>query len=137
MSSGLEATSRTPLLPASRNVSPAATEARSTSLRPLSWRRRKPTPPIVVFPALITGVLFLLVAFAAWDASSLGKCYVSPLCRLLGAGSEKMEEVWWRNVGAHAPMRSMGPGGGEKGLPRGCAVDQVTVVSRFAVARSL
>ncbi|KAK4686161.1 hypothetical protein P7C73_g3973, partial [Tremellales sp. Uapishka_1] len=124
-------TSTTPLLPHSRSPSPRPDYTRSQSVQPLR-RRRRSTPPIHVFPAALAFCLFMVVAFVAWDVSSLGNCYVKPLCDLLGDGMEKKEDIWWRNAGPYAPWRSLGPAGGRKGLPRGCEIDQVTILHRHA-----
>ncbi|KAL7420830.1 hypothetical protein Q5752_004783 [Cryptotrichosporon argae] len=113
----------TPLLPR-RVLSLSPSPAR------LSRRRRRRSPPLHLVPALLTSVILALVVFAAWDVSSLGSCYVRPLCRLLGHG--EVEMVWRRNAAAYAPWVSLGPGGGKKGLPRGCDVDQVTILHRHA-----
>nr|XP_031863612.1 uncharacterized protein CI109_000864 [Kwoniella shandongensis]KAA5530684.1 hypothetical protein CI109_000864 [Kwoniella shandongensis] len=94
-------------------------------------RRRKPispfTPSIHLIPAIFATVLFLAIALIAWDVSSLGNCYLASLCRVLGDNGEK---GWWDGQGPYAPYRSMGKGGGQVGLPRGCEVDQVTLLHR-------
>ncbi len=133
MSSIPRATSTTPLLAPSRGPSPQP-PSRSHSLLPIRQRQRqrRRTPPIHILPALLTLTLFALVAFIAWDVSSFGNCYFAPLCRTLGDGKERIDEVWWRNAGAYAPWRSLGTGGGRGGLPRGCEIDQVTVVRPFS-----
>ncbi|WVQ93834.1 hypothetical protein IAU59_000912 [Kwoniella sp. CBS 9459] len=81
-----------------------------------------------VLPALVALVLLLAFTFVAYDVSSLGRC-VSPLCKALG-GDRDLEDVWWRNQGPYAPFRSLGKFGAQKGLPRGCEVDQVTILHR-------
>jgi hypothetical protein len=63
----------------------------------------------------------------AWDVSSYGDCYFQSLCNALGDGT-RLDRVWWENSGAYAPWRSGGPGGGKRGLPRGCEINQVTLV---------
>jgi len=50
---------------------------------------------------------------------------------VLGDGNETKKDVWWRNSGPYAPYRSLGPGGGRTGLPRGCEIDQVNVVGHL------
>jgi len=64
----------------------------------------------------------------AWDISDYGNCYFKSLCKVLGSG-EDLDEIFYQNAGAYAPWRSRGPGGGKKGLPRGCEINQVTLVS--------
>jgi hypothetical protein len=98
------------------------------SLRHLPSKRR--TPHVQFVPLLIIGPVLVFVLFIAWDVSSYGKCYFRPLCRVLGDGNETKKDVWWRNSGPYAPYRSLGPGGGRTGLPRGCEIDQVNVVGR-------
>ena len=95
---------------------------------PASKRRRHKTPRGHFLPALLTVIVISLAAFVAWDVSSLGNCWLKPLCRVLG-DRERREMVWWRNSGTLAPWRSKGQGGGKRGLPRGCTINQVTVVS--------
>jgi hypothetical protein len=97
------------------------------SLRHLPSKRRR-TPHVQFVPLLIIGPVLLFVLFIAWDVSSYGKCYFRPLCRVLGDGNETKKDVWWRNSGPYAPYRSLGPGGGRTGLPRGCEIDQINVV---------
>jgi hypothetical protein len=97
------------------------------SLRHLPSKRRR-TPHVQFVPLLIIGPVLVFVLFIAWDVSSYGKCYFRPLCRVLGDGNETKKDVWWRNSGPYAPYRSLGPGGGRTGLPRGCEIDQVNVV---------
>jgi hypothetical protein len=99
------------------------------SLRHLPSKRRR-TPHVQFVPLLIIGPVLVFVLFIAWDVSSYGKCYFRPLCRVLGDGNETKKDVWWRNSGPYAPYRSLGPGGGRTGLPRGCEIDQVNVVGR-------
>jgi hypothetical protein len=134
--------SRTPLLvgatqrASSHSPGPADRPPNPTNLSTyrLSKRRRR-SPPIQTIPAFITVTILLFVAFIAWDVSSIGNCYFAPLCKLLGEGGERVQDVWWRNAGAYAPWRSLGPGGGHRGLPRGCEINQVTLVraSRYSV----
>ena len=100
---------------------------RPNSLSPFR-RRRRSSPPIQLLPTITVVLLFVGVAFIAWDVSSFGNCYFKPLCRALGSGRFRDEEVWWRNAGAYAPWRSRGDGGGKRGLPRGCEIDQVNIV---------
>lgn len=101
-------------------------------LSPLSRRRRKASPIVRVVPAAFLLVLFTGFVFIAWNISSVGACYVPWLCRILGKGKWRSDEVWWRNTGAYAPFRSRGTGGGQINLPRGCVIDQVNVVSTHA-----
>jgi hypothetical protein len=98
------------------------------SLDHLPHKRRR-TPHVQLVPLLMIGPLLIFVFFVAWDVSSYGNCYFRPLCRALGNGSETTKDVWWRNSGPYAPWKSLGPGGGRTGLPRGCEIDQVNVVS--------
>jgi hypothetical protein len=128
MSSSLSATATTPLLPSSREISPRPPLARDPSTF-RAVRRRRGTPPVHLLPALVTITVFILVCFAAWDVSSYGKCYFTPLCRILGDGQDGLEEIYGRNSGAYGPWRSHGPGGGKLGLPRGCEINQVSIVS--------
>ena len=86
----------------------------SYSRAPRLRKRRLRTPVAAFFPAVITVVLLALASFAAWDVSSLGKCWLAPLCRVLGDG-ERLAEVWRRNTGAYAPWTSVGEGGGKRG----------------------
>jgi hypothetical protein len=108
------------------------------SLERLPHKRRR-TPHIQLVPLLLVGPLLLFVFFVAWDVSSYGNCYFRPLCRALGNGSETTKEIWWRNSGPYAPWKSLGPGGGRSGLPRGCEIDQVNVASpdtgRYSLTR--
>jgi hypothetical protein len=96
---------------------------RGSSRRSARGRR---APPIYVFPAIFLLILFLLALFAAWDVT-LGGCRVAWVCDLLGG--EPIDEVWARTTGAYAPWRSRGPDGDVAPLPKGCVVDQVSVVS--------
>jgi len=100
------------------------------SLQYLPSKRRR-TPHVQSIPLLIIGPVLVFVLFVAWDVSSYGNCYFKPLCRVLGDGNETKKDVWWRNSGPYAPYRSLGPGGGRTGLPRGCEIDQVNVVSHI------
>ena len=148
--------SRTPLLAAhhssrhhqpssgsSSHTSPASRQSRSTSPHAYASRSRPPNPsnssfirrrtrrrsPQIQFvPGLIALGLLAFVGFLAWDVSSAGNCYFQALCNVLGEG-ERMDTVWWENSGAYAPWRSGGSGGGKRGLPRGCEINQVTLVS--------
>lgn len=97
------------------------------SLEHLPSKRRR-TPHVQFIPLLVIGPILIFFLFVAWDVSSYGKCYFRPLCRVLGDGNETKKDVWWRNSGPYAPYRSLGPGGGRTGLPRGCEIDQVNVV---------
>ncbi|ORX34649.1 histidine phosphatase superfamily [Kockovaella imperatae] len=112
------------------NTPPPRFISRSRS-RLAAVRRRQRTPIAAFFPAFVTIVLLGFASFAAWDVSSAGNCWIEPLCRILGSG-DRLENVWWRNSGAYAPWKSLGPGGGKRGLPRGCKVNQVTVLQRHA-----
>lgn len=98
------------------------------SLDRLPSKRRRHTPHIQFIPFILAGSVFLLVLLIAWDVSSFGNCYFKPLCRMLGDGSLNSREVWWMNSGPYAPWKPVGPGGGRRGLPRGCEIDQVNVV---------
>ena len=126
--------SRPPLAPiesyqsyASIPSRPVSTSRHRSNSRFRRRRERTRTPVAAFFPAFITVVLLSFASFAAWDVSSAGNCWLEPLCRILGDG-ERTEEVWWRNSGAYAPWKSLGVGGGKRGLPRGCAINQVTIV---------
>ncbi|WVQ76289.1 hypothetical protein IAR50_005954 [Cryptococcus sp. DSM 104548] len=112
----------TPLL-SSRGSSP--------SLHRLINRRRRARQQSILhfLPIIFPILLFACVAFLVWDVSSFGNCYFEPLCRLLGDG-RGIEEGWWRNSGPYAPYRRMGEGGAALGLPKGCEVDQVTLLHR-------
>ena len=98
------------------------------SLGRLPHKRRR-TPHIQLVPFLLTFTVFVFVILIAWDVSAFGNCYFKPLCRILGDGCENLREVWWINSGPYAPWKAVGPGGGNRGLPRGCQIDQVNVVS--------
>ena len=136
------ATSTTPLLEAvsSRSRSPSPRPRafspnlrRSSSSEPLLGeyvRRRRRSPRRYVHPALITVVLVALIALVTWDVSPIGRCYLRPLCRALNR-KDPMAEVYWRNAGPYAPWKSLGAGGGPKGLPRGCKLDQVNLVRKL------
>ncbi|ODN97157.1 hypothetical protein I350_08137 [Cryptococcus amylolentus CBS 6273] len=115
-------TATTPLL---------SSRASSQSLHRLLNRRRRARQNSILhfLPIIFPVLLFAAVAFLAWDVSSFGNCYFQPLCRLLGDG-RGVEEGWWRNQGPYAPYRRMGKGGAVVGLPRGCEVDQVTLLHR-------
>ena len=128
--------SRTPLL-ASRfenSYSPSPGPSRPFSSRAvpssLHVLRRRRHSTIHFLPAFFTFVLLFIVAFLAWDVSSFGNCYFAPVCRMLGDGRERMGSVWWRDAGAYAPWKSLGSGGGKRGLPRGCEINQVNLVSK-------
>ncbi|GFZ50736.1 hypothetical protein JCM24511_08494 [Saitozyma sp. JCM 24511] len=114
---------------ASPSPAPYGSTRPRPSLSPFRRHRRR-TPPIHAFPAVLAVLLFAAVAFVAWDVSSIGRCYFKPLCRILGDSAVSAEEIWWRNAGAYAPWRSRGDGGGRKGLPRGCEIDQVNILHR-------
>ena len=128
MSTLREATSTTPLLASSNPLSPRPSASRTLSAPPLRIRRQS-TPPIVIFPAILIFILLAFTTLIAWDVSSLGNCYFAPLCRILGDSKGSTDAVWWRNAGAYAPWRPLGSGGGHKGLPKGCEINQVTLVS--------
>ncbi|WWD05867.1 hypothetical protein V865_003951 [Kwoniella europaea PYCC6329] len=98
---------------------------------PRRRHKRNGRHPVPVFSIIFTLILLLIVAFLAWDVSSYGHCYVTPLCRAL-SGRNGLEQTWWRNQGPYAPFRPLGPGGGKKGLPKGCEISQVTVLHRHA-----
>lgn len=101
----------------------------SPVLGPRRRRRRTPTPRAPLVPALIILGTVAVIAFVAWDVSSLGGCYFPSVCRALGKGKGRKEDVWQRNVGPYAPYRAQGEGGGKRNLPRGCEINQVNVVS--------
>lgn len=122
----LEATATTPLLRRSSTDS----SARSKRVR-RRHRPRRPGPPIYTYPAIFSLFLFALATIAAWDIS-VGKCKIPGLCRVLGGIQEPLEKVWMRNAGPYAPYMSRGHGGGAAGLPKGCKVDQVSIVSLVA-----
>jgi hypothetical protein len=103
------------------------------SLDRLPAKRRR-TPHVQFVPLLLVAPILLFVIFVAWDVSSYGNCYFRPLCRALGDGNGSLKDVWWRNAGPYAPWRSLGTGGGRTGLPRGCEIDQVNVVSQRSFA---
>ncbi|WRT63672.1 uncharacterized protein IL334_000595 [Kwoniella shivajii] len=117
-------TDRTPLL------RPIFTAAQSTFL-PRHRHRRHQKHRVPVFSIVFTLSALICVAFLAWDVSSFGYCYVTPLCRAL-SGSKGLEQLWWRNQGPCAPFRSQGLGGGKRGLPKGCEISQVTILHRHA-----
>ena len=144
MSSAPNPTSRTPLLAAHASAQQSSRSSRGLSPDPQSrfrrttsqfspnrhrrrGRRRK-SPPIHFVPALLVSTVLASVLFLAWDVSSYGKCYFSSLCRIIGSGEDK-DDVFFLNSGAYAPWRSGGQGGGKRGLPRGCEINQVTLVS--------
>lgn len=104
------------------------------SLDRLPAKRRR-TPHVQFVPFLLASAVFVFVCCIAWDVSTYGNCYFKPLCRILGDGSESMKEVWWINSGPYATWKSVGPGGGRTGLPRGCEIDQVNVVSSYYWSR--
>lgn len=101
----------------------------SPLLLPRRRRRRSPTPRFPLVPTIVIFGTFALIAFAAWDVSSIGNCYFPGLCRALGKGKGIKEDVWQRNIGSYAPYRSQGEGGGKHNLPRGCEINQVNIVS--------
>lgn len=43
-----------------------------------------------------------------------------------------MEEIWWRNQGPYAPYKELDHSKNLESLPRGCEVDQVTLVSSLS-----
>ena len=96
--------------------------------RPYRKRRRR-TPPLPVLPTVVLLTCAALLVFAAWDVSSVGNCYFPSICRALGKGKGRKDEVYARNTGAYAPYVSQGPGGGRVNLPRGCEINQVNIVS--------
>lgn len=140
MPSDIEAalpTSRTPLLPRASTsdirqsprrgsrATPAPSIATNT---PGTSRHRRRAPPVHYLPAAFALFLFVLATVAAWDIS-VGACALPWLCRLLGGVQEPLDAVWARNTGAYAPWRSRAAVPASlAGLPRGCAVDQVTIV---------
>lgn len=148
MSSGLPGpTASTPLLhsqagPSNLRTQPGSPALSYTStlpdpssasrpfLSPLSKRRRRASPVIRVVPGILVLILVTAFVFAAWDVSSVGACYAPWLCKMLGKGRWRDDEVYWRDTGAYAPFRSRGTGGGQINLPRGCVIDQVNVVSQ-------
>jgi hypothetical protein len=108
-----------PPRPTSKSQSrPKFARSRST---PRRGRRR--APPVHLFPAVFLLILCALGGIVAWDLT-IGECRVQWICTLLG-GREAYERVWERDTGAYAPWRSLG----RSGVPRGCVVDQVSVVS--------
>ncbi|KAK1926180.1 histidine phosphatase superfamily [Papiliotrema laurentii] len=138
--------SRTPLLAAHSSAQPSSSQSRSSrarspnpSARPIlvptvshaGRTRRKRSPNHRTVPAILIFVLVGLTAMIAWDVSSYGDCYFQSLCNALGDGT-RLDRVWWENSGAYAPWRSGGPGGGKRGLPRGCEINQVTLLHRHA-----
>ncbi|WWC85773.1 uncharacterized protein L201_000639 [Kwoniella dendrophila CBS 6074] len=117
-------TDRTPLL---KPIIASVQHSSSPSKR----RRKDQKPPIPIFSIIFTLVLLGSVGFLAWDVSSYGHCYAQPLCRAL-QGHRGLEQTWWRNQGPYAPFQSLGSGGGDKGLPKGCEISQVTILHRHA-----
>lgn len=75
--------------------------------------------------------------FAAWDVSSIGNCYFPSICKALGKGKERKDEVYQRNTGAYAPYVPQGAGGGRVNLPRGCEINQVNAVSTNSYVREM
>ncbi|ORY34332.1 histidine phosphatase superfamily [Naematelia encephala] len=124
--------STTPLLTSyhSRSRSPSPNPTTPTHLSLGRLRRRRAAPPIHYLPAVLLFSILAFFSFIVWDISSIGNCYIEPLCRILGEGREGVSDVWWRNGGAYSPRRAMGPGGGSKNLPRGCSIDQVNILHR-------
>jgi hypothetical protein len=108
---------------------PDPSSGRPRFLSPLAHRRRKASPITRVVPGIFLLAVFTTFIFAAWDVSSVGGCYVPWLCKIMGKGKWRDDEVYWRNTGPYAPFRSMGTGGGQINLPRGCVIDQVNIVS--------
>ncbi|WWC58080.1 uncharacterized protein I303_100615 [Kwoniella dejecticola CBS 10117] len=94
-------------------------------------RRRGQRRPIPLFSILFTTSILVIVSFLAWDVSTYGRCHVKPLCRAL-SGKSGLEQTWWRNQGPYSPFKPLGPGGGNKGLPKGCELSQVTILHRHA-----
>lgn len=92
------------------------------------YRRGKRRHRLLVSLLVITSIISVtLVALLAWDASPLGYCYIKPLCRALRVRNE-IQEIWWRNQGPYAPYKELDHTSLER-LPKGCEVDQVTLVS--------
>ena len=100
----------------------------SSSARPFRRRRRTPALPLLPTIALLTCAALLV--FTAWDVSSIGNCYFPSICKALGKGKGRKDEVYQRNTGAYAPYTPQGAGGGRVNLPRGCEINQVNVVSK-------
>ena len=145
MASAPHPNSRTPLLaaqvssqrpsssrsPRNQSPNPQARIRQSSQFSPNRNRRRgqrRKSPPIQLAPALAALGILAFFLFMAWDVSRYGNCYFDSLCRALGTG-EDLDDIFFQNAGAYAPWRSGGPGGGKRGLPRGCEINQVTVVS--------
>lgn len=96
------------------------------------YRSGKRRHPLFLFLLVITPItLITLVTLLAWDTSPLGHCYIKPICRALKNGNE-MEEIWWRNQGPYAPYKELDHSKNLESLPRGCEVDQVTLVSSLS-----
>ncbi|OWZ53870.1 phytase [Cryptococcus neoformans c45] len=94
------------------------------------YRSGKRRHPLFLFLLVITPItLITLVTLLAWDTSPLGHCYIKPICRALKDGNE-MEEIWWRNQGPYAPYKELDHSKNLESLPRGCEVDQVTLLHR-------
>lgn len=92
------------------------------------YRLGKRRHRLLLFLLVITPIMSVtLVALLAWDASPLGHCYIKPLCRALRVRNE-IQEIWWRNQGPYAPYKELDHTSLER-LPKGCEVDQVTLVS--------
>ncbi len=79
-------------------------------------RSRRRAPPVYTYPAIVAGLLllFLLAAVAS------------------GYNLTGDEAVWVRNLGAYAPLVPLSV----PGLPQGCEIDQVSVVSRAPEAEA-
>ncbi|KAL1404998.1 hypothetical protein Q8F55_008616 [Vanrija albida] len=131
-SSSRSASRARPGTPQRSESAPLLTPSRasSRSSRPGTPGARKPrrAPPVQFLPAVVTLVLFAAIALAAWNLS--GGCSLPWLCDALGGPRESFEAVWWRNTGPYAAYRALGHGGGARGLPEGCVVDQVSVLHR-------
>lgn len=96
------------------------------------YRSGKRRYPLFLFRLVIAPmVLITLVTLLAWDTSPLGHCYMKPICRALKDGNE-MEEIWWRNQGPYAPYKEFDHSKNLEYLPRGCEIDQVTLVSSLS-----
>lgn len=100
----------------------------SSSARPFRRRRRR-TPALPLLPTVALLTCAALLVFTAWDVSSIGNCYFPSICKALGKGKGRKDEVYQRNTGAYAPYTAQGAGGGRVNLPRGCEINQVNIVS--------
>ncbi|WVN90924.1 uncharacterized protein L203_106169 [Cryptococcus depauperatus CBS 7841] len=115
-------TSSTPLLQPQQSASPAFYKL-------LTRKRRQKKRDILLLTVVLPTIAVIIIAFLVWDVSSLGNCYALPLCQMLDNG-RGAERGWWENQGPYAPFRSMGKAGAQAGLPRGCEIDQVTLLQR-------